>query len=403
MSYYKMSYYKMSYYTWADKISAATNPEELHTERFQFWRNFITEYCQNTGATAIYEQPTFPPESFGAKIKGAFSKIRLEKNNTPEVIFDASFGSIDPTSDLDVGVISATTTVLEEWIKYLLKNNKNCAQEYDSNFYFDKGKYTDNNLYSIVQLHIEQCIPNKLNIIEIQKLIETYANAYIDKTNLSVGIETKKPITISSETSETSERVWPNPMSKDFNEIEQYKTMLHVVESFKEVKDQNMALEVAKYACCKTEGLLCVPSLIICGVFGKRSQDRLQETEGSWRLIVAYEFLWNLRMHKHRDEGKTFVKSKYVRRLHNTLKLSVNTCHNIEKQVDNRIKGIESKEIMLETIYPVINAIIQDELNDKTCNLTIEDDPKDPNLLDLIVKLGKKIKGEPIKGEPLKF
>ena len=303
---------------WAYRIKKANSISEkaaLHNARFEVWNKFINDYANGNGLK-IQTIDRVPSQAFEKKVVGmgnAWSKKILKKNGKIETVFDASFGSMDPTSDLDIGVVSLNKAVIDEWIIHLEKAQKQIktitfTEYWDSNFYFEPGVLQGGKLVSKLQANLETALPTKETMVQDMELIQKYADAYIKKTSMTLG----------------KYSVYPNPEAPGFTqkaELEQYKALSYYGNVCFTTFDSTT---YGQMACCKTEGLISPGSLAICRVFGaKIQQDYINDdTKTIWRLIAAFEMLLNLKMHKHGDQ----IKTKYLERLDNVLKKSPNAC-----------------------------------------------------------------------------
>jgi len=187
--------------------------------------------------------------------------------------------------------------------------------------------------------------------------IEKYATAYINKTAMSVdGL-----------------LVYPNPLSSRFDqdaEIEQYTAMSRCAQL---CFDKYSPTTAAKLASTKSEGLLSVGSLAICGVFGPDTHMKFigdETSDQAWRLVAAFELLYNIKMHRHEDDKGTVIKSKYLTRLNNVLLSSNFTCKNDSRsRITRYIKKEqkENKKVLEKEIIHLVNAVVEDEINEEEC------------------------------------
>ena len=351
---------------WADRIQNASSDADkvkMHDDRFQVWNTFIDEFATNNGL--IIEKESRPSdgasdfEELMVKKGNMFAEKTLFKGTTPVVVFDAAFGSVDATSDLDIGVVSTDGSVIDEWIDYIKKQQKGIptsltfTQYWDSNFYFEPGVLSGGKLVSKVQANLQQTLPTKTTMIQDMRLIEKYAFAYEDKRSMKLG----------------NYNLYPNPDASGFTqaaEIQQYQAM---AEYGKKCFQSFSPKSVQELACTKTEGLICAGSLAICGVFGKAIQEQfIDDKEGqSWRLIAAFEMLLNLKMHIHGG----LVKTKYLERLDNVLRKGQNACK--EKSRTSITGGISAtkkahKLAKLQGhVLMLINMVVEDEQDGEDC------------------------------------
>lgn len=357
--------------TWAERIESGVKPVQLHYERFKVWHDFIDYFIdefnknsENPLEKNIYARSPSSSNEFELSVVArgnAFSKIILSSDNKILYIFDAAFGSLDPTSDLDVMVDAIDTRVLDAWIVFLKQNrvkDYTFSSYYDSNFYFEPAIYEDNNLTSMVKKYRMDALSTKETMKEDMERIEVYAKAYINKKSLILD----------------KFQVFPNPMSPEFNqeaEINQYEAMKYYANKcFKKYSVKS----AAELASTKSEGLLSVGSLAICGVFGKEIQSNFISGDiknEAWRLVAAFEMLYNLKMHRHKDDnGNEIIKSKYLSRLNNALLNSSFTCSGeFRKKTTEAINNNKNmhKNIKENKIIHLINAVVEDEVNGEKC------------------------------------
>lgn len=356
--------------TWAERIENG-DPVQLHYGRFEVWHDFIDYFIEKFNKNSekplekyIDARRTSPSNSFERSVVArgnTFSKIILSSDNKILYIFDAAFGSLDPTSDLDVMVDAIDTQVLDAWIVFLKQNrvkDYTFSSYYDSNFYFEPAIYEDNNLTSMVKKYRMDALSTKETMNEDMERIEAYAKAYINKKSLILD----------------KFRVFPNPMSPEFNqeaEINQYEAMKYYANKCFKKYSVKSASELAS---TKSEGLLSIGSLAICGVFGKEIQSNFISGDiknEAWRLVAAFEMLYNLKMHRHKDDnGNEIIKSKYLSRLNNALLNSSFTCSGeFRKKNTEAINNNKNmhKNIEENKIIHLINAVVEDEVNGKKC------------------------------------
>ena len=349
---------------WADRIAKATPQKkaELHNARFEEWNKFINPYALDNGLK-IRTIPRVPSQPFELKVVGmgnAWSKkILRDKNGKIETVFDASFGSMDPTSDLDIGVVSVSKHVIDEWIKHLksaqllIKDKKITFTEYwDSNFYFEPGVLQGDKLVSKLQANLETALPTKKTMVQDMKLIQKYTDAYIKKTSMTLG----------------KYSVYPNPEAPGFTqeaELDQYTALSEYGNvCFKTFNSTTYG----QMACCKTEALISPGSLAICSVFGAKVQTKFinDSTKTIWRLVAAFEMLLNLKMHKHGDQ----VKTKYLERLDNVLKKSPNACKKKTRlSITGEITNTKKKKLinLKGQVLNLIGLILEDEEDGTKC------------------------------------
>ena len=359
------------------KASSDADKVKLHYDRFKVWNTFINKFATDHNLSIKIEKRPFPGASVFEDLVVAkgniFAKKTLSRDNIPVVVFDAGFGSMDATSDLDISVVSTNINVLTEWIQYLQIQQENInitfTQYWDSNFYFVPGIVIESKLVPKLQKDLEKTLPNKETMIRDAEMIEKYATAYVEKRSIKLG----------------EYYVYPNADAVGFNkdaEIEQYEAMAYFGEICLKRKNNHQQIS-NDLACTKIEGLICAGSLAICGVFGKELQEKYigkMENSQPWRLVTAFEMLWNLKIHMH----GTDVKTKYLERLDNVLKQGDNSCtEDIRKFITDDIKKIKKahKSTPLSGVLSFINMVIEDEQNGTKClkkttevkNRTLED------------------------------
>ena len=121
---------------WATRISEAVTPEEkvqLHRARWRQWNNFIESLkskCRQTDTVTIQREPykiTISADDPEYEFKTALLSKEIPESDRPwtkctvtlngriYTVFDNSFGSLNSTSDLDIGVVSETTDILDKW------------------------------------------------------------------------------------------------------------------------------------------------------------------------------------------------------------------------------------------------------------------------------------------------
>lgn len=322
---------------WANRIGRATVDEKvaLHVERWEVWDAFI-----NTLGTKIDPQVDEITIKDGDaekdfKTKLNKSKARWSKKTVQTkhglVCFDASFGSLNSTSDLDINILSANTEVLDAWIKYIedwhLKHKtETFTNYYDSNFYFepciDDESFTPLRL-DLVNRKFEWTTCTSY-LAEFEA-VKAYADAYRNKTKLQ-GLN-----------------IMPNPEKMtQHDEIFYLETCKSYAKEFTlaysqyisrkdEPSSKKLRASYLEFAQCKIEGIVSIPALAICGVFGKETMDQFVEDNKDTKglEIAVYEMLRNLQMHSHADR----YKSKYANRLIKLVSHNTNLCEGRRKSV----------------------------------------------------------------------
>lgn len=354
--------------TWGERIVNG-NPINLHNERFLVWHSFIDGFKQQyesiTGKTMQKIIEPRPPPNAGFEtdviaLGNTFSKVLLVSEGMTMYIFDASFGSLDPLSDLDVMVIAIDTKVIIHWIHFLTKNTTGehtFTAYYDSNFYFEPAIIqTNGQLVSMAKHNLMAALSKDETMVSEMERIEAYAKAYISKSAVSLD----------------NFQVYPNPLSQGFNqdaEIQQYTAMAY---SGQLCFENYSPITAAKLATTKSEGLVAVGSLAICGVFGTDVQMAFindKKKNQAWRLVAAFEMLYNIKMHQHGEGNNVIIKSKYLTRLNNVLLHSNYVC---PKDARNRItrsivRYSGKKTVLLFLILNLLNAVVEDEVNKNDC------------------------------------
>lgn len=376
--------FNMSAHIWKDLIKDCGNDDakRIHSTRYQAWLDFMSMYWPP-------HKPPLEPNPFAGdstyeyeiQIHTDIKKVKdwLPKNQWKKIIirdstkkrvvvFDASFGSIDMTSDFDVVVNSTTTDPLEKWITYLGewhgKNpGKNFTNYFDSNFYFEPSARTPKGeLVSFMNTKMlhggkDTFIVNDKTCIKFLDAIRTYTNNYIGTNPVihvygnDIGERPFFPNPLGME------KVWPAPnnSSKQQHEINQYTLMKLVsgkilTKNEKYLKTSNSedlrytADDIIDAAFTKTEALIAPGSLAICNVFGtptKRnyvhSVSNDSEAPLPWRLVSMYEMLSNMLMHEH----DTQIKTKYVGRFLNSV--GPLHCSYLHEQINKILTKVEEE------------------------------------------------------------
>ena len=82
--------------------------------------------------------------------KRTFYRERTENHTEAYILLDASFGSLDMTSDLDINVVSTTPDAMTVWMKFTSafvskhESARSFCEYWDSNFYYEPGVYIEN-------------------------------------------------------------------------------------------------------------------------------------------------------------------------------------------------------------------------------------------------------------------
>jgi hypothetical protein len=407
----------------------------LHDDRFYFWKCFINSFFDKKNdkkndwkkTVCSRKMPYKKFEKMVVDRGNVWSKITLlNENGEEQYIFDASFGSLDVESDLDVVVYGDSVDIITDWIAFLKQNrpqNSTFSAYYDSNFYFEPSRRdSDGKLVSKAKIDVQKAlttgidkavsciIPNKTDILDAMKFINDYADAYI----------TQKPLQLEQSRARskyaTESRVfnvYPNPQSEKFGpqqEIEQYKAMEYFGHKclLKKFTMENFM----KFGCTKSEGLLSAMSLAICAVFGDNMKKKIIEgseriggDDTSWRLITALEMLYNLKMHQdnHIKTKTKYIKTKYIRRLEDTLVASKFRCVKdmtgslktvplIRKLGRARKNFLKLKTAKLAEVLSVISVSVTDEVNGVVCSNKGEKELSMTTINENIQEIEKRIK-----------
>ena len=416
--------------TWQERIArTGYNPEadkmtedtilyqlaSLHDDRFYFWKCFINSFFDKKNdkkndwkkTVCSRKMPYKKFEKMVVDRGNVWSKITLlNRKGEEQYIFDAGFGSLDVESDLDVSIYGIDVEIIQEWIVFLKQNrpqNSTFSAYYDSNFYFEPSiRDSDGKLVSRAKNEVRKflitretegetntehsLIPNKTNIVEAMGIIVKYAKAYIDGKPLIL----KKHVKDGKLHDGSFLTVYPNPQSNDFRleeEIEQYAAMEYFGHECKDPRSTMKDFMI--FGCTKSEALLSAMSVAICAVFGDHMKSeiidgidgindkKIRGDDTSWRLITALEMLYNLKMHQ---DNHGHIKTKYIRRLEDTLVASKFRCRkeNTDKFRRSAIK-IDLKKSLLsilekkkrkltDDIRKFISVSVTDEVNGVVCS-----------------------------------
>ena len=358
-------------------------------------REFLSKLKSETSAEVIEDKNTLPPS--------AWAKRTFHREGSKDyILLDASFGSLDMTSDLDINVVSTTRVAMTVWMEFtsaFVKGHdsaRSFCEYWDSNFYYEPGVYiAEGQVVGQKRVHkSHEYIPNKFakaTVLSIPKLlmfegfkwttpstalyeltcVDRYSTAYEKKKNIMLDgyMSTPCPERMTSETEQSC-----------------YESSLHFAESFRrcyeawkhdETAARGDAVRIAflKYAVTKIEGLVSVTSLAVCKVFGDDIWEDFVEKAGKAAYvkpymagIAAYEMLRNLQMHSHTrsaKNGKIAYKSKYANRLVYVLMHNNNLCckHSRASRYETaetyEYKGIlKSNEADLRTISRAISFLL---------------------------------------------
>lgn len=343
---------------WADRISRCASPRDkvlLHENRWDAWNTFIESFAKGS-----IKKETLPitidhnqeeDEKQFQKLLIA-SKKRWSKIEAGDVVFDASFGSANSTSDLDITVLSKDTRVLNAWVEYLQiwqKNNpgKTFTNYYDSNFYFEP---CDDSMQSLKLGLVDIDFTTQDSYFEEFTAVKEYTDAYQHEGKVR--------------------GIYPNPrkMTPD-DEIAYYKKSGRLAQKFAEAVASNQLKNIRKtyldFALCKIEGIISIPALAICGVFGPEVMQKFiqkKDIHPKALQIGIYEMLCNLRMHSH-NSGELHFKSKYAIRLVNLLRNNKFIC-----PADKVPPLSKTNEASMEDIKPAMIFLL-DYLDEDGCEM----------------------------------
>lgn len=307
--------------TWSDMVKSKDGDQDklvkLHVDRWEAWEDFFKHlnWEEVEGEREARKETDVDFEK-AVVAKGVTWAVRMFRKGEDYVEFDAGFGSMNPSSDLDVNVVSTTPDVLGAWMEWTDKkvvetpDMGSFCEYWDSNFYYAPGLVKDDRLYGYVDYLTEKgfhwTTPDTA-LYELQ-CVDAYTRAYEEGSDIIVGDYRSRPN--------------PEDISRD-KEQAIYHANLEMGEKFRTACDNYLtggpadAVRYAylQYAVTKVEGLVCVTSLAICKVLG---EDFFVEyvNKPKWFKpymagISAYEMLRNLQMHVH--DG--MYKSKYAKRL----------------------------------------------------------------------------------------
>ena len=332
------------------KWSERTKEDALkaHTERYALWHEYFLLLERTTDWTFKYVAPD--KKAFWDKApEHAFKEVIFfegdELNKKPVCRFDASFGSLNADSDLDVNVFCASTKPLKVWLGFLNAHHEGIclAHEWDTNFYYEN---TDEDLKSLQQSKFyekEEINLDFLSAYNDAESIREYTDAYRFGTALEVG----------------GFSLYPNPDSEGFDAAVEWKQYV-----------ATSSLEGPDFAKSKSEGLLHPASLGVCGVYGEDIMKALiNAKEGDCKPFVAYEMLCNLRMHEKNDTYKT----KYLERLEKALG-DTYICEEtkISRRQSQILKETQARKSKWEKIGKYITQLVEDFLDGDECKTYAE-------------------------------
>ena len=332
----------------------------LHNQRWSQWRDYIEklegfEYVRTRlrnlkkDIAKMKKSESDFQIAFVERLKDnsdlVFDKILLRKGED-YILLDASFGSMNTTSDLDVNVVSTTPVAFEVWMDFTRNfvegsDAASFCEYWDSNFYYEPGVWDGKTVKGLTTLLISKKFAWTTKDTALYELscVKAYCDAY----------EGNKSIVIDGRVSS------PNPANMTLDHEQQcYRTALFFAEAFRAAyaKGNEDAIRYAylKYAVTKIEGLVSVPSLAVSRVFGDSGFADFVDKKGSGKYletymtgISAYEFLRNLRMHS--KNGK--YKSKYANRMRYVLSGAGGLCTACSRRFRNPIAKTNSADLRM--------------------------------------------------------
>lgn len=280
---------------------------------------------------------------------------RTLKRKDDYILLDASFGSLNTPSDLDVNVISTTPFAFQEWMKFTRafvksrENNKkkeyaaSFCEYWDSNFYYEPGVWDGKDVVPLTKLLMgEDFVWTTKDTASYElQCVKAYCDAY--EKGKSIRVDGRVSI--------------PRPEQMDVDrEQSVYTTGLYFAEMFRRAYEEyakggsadQVRYAYLKYAVTKIEGLVSVTSLAVCSVFGedvfnKYLLKEVKKLEPYMYAIAGYEMVRNLRMHSH--DGK--YKSKYANRLQYALYDTPGLCDKCAKLGRFKLEGtVDVKEAL---------------------------------------------------------
>lgn len=344
---------------WADRIANTKDKVALHVERWRVWDVFIdTLGTPEKQVDEVTIKDDDNEKAFKEKLNatGARWSKKTVCTSFGLVCFDASFGSLNSTSDLDINILSQSTKVLDKWIQYMKEWHKHNAGKtftnyYDSNFYFEPCMK-------------ESIIPLRLHLVR-QKFnwttdtsymaefnaVKAYADAYTNNTKVL--------------------EIMPNPermtQCDEIRYLEQCKkyacefTVAYLNYMKNHCNASELRASYLRFAQCKIEGIVSIPALAICGVFGYDLMNEFitnrKDTKGL--EIAVYEMLRNLQMHSH--DGR--YKSKYANRL---IKLVSHTDNLCPGRRNSDVTLRKTNNATLEDIKPAV-IFLMDFIDGNVC------------------------------------
>lgn len=296
---------------------------------------------------------------------------RTLKRGNDYILLNASFGSLDIPSDLDVIVVSTTPEVFEIWMSFTRafvegSDATSFCEYWDSNFYYEPGVWQGDTVVSLTSLLISKNFVWTTKDTALYELscVKAYCDAY----------EKSKNIVVDGRVSS------PNPVNMTLDREQTcYETALFFAEAFRAAyaKGDEDAIRYAylKYAVTKIEALVSVPSLAVSQVFGESGFKDFVDKKGSGKYletymtgISAYELLRNLRMHSKNG----MYKSKYANRMRYVLTRSSGLCTACSREFAERIAktnraNLRMIELAIVSLLDFMDGESKYENKDGTC------------------------------------
>jgi hypothetical protein len=367
--------------TFQEKVKQASIEEaiQLHLQRYKvletFARNFLQKHKpKHTIKIQYRKQPTTADNS----LMSEFSKKLIETGKIVDIItigneyiLDASKGSINQNSDLDIQVKSINVDLMMYWCAFLKERARTTtisfAHQWDCNLYLKPCKLDieTQTLKDILLTHWDSLMPsNKESAKKIAEYIQQYCKAYMNKASIT----------------STGQANYPNPDSDTFDamaEIAQYEAHVEAGDKmFDTFNRGNMMDDYLAFTTTQQEAFVFFGSLMMIGLFGDDFAEIIKTKFNNdcklGRPLCMLEFLYNLKMHATCQDKRKIVKLKYVERLYNTLKGSVNECTEHSDIRNGKItilltKHKEDKKAPLNDVQDLVREIVSDEINLKNC------------------------------------
>lgn len=328
--------------------------------------------------------------------KSAWSKRMFQKGDD-YILLDASFGSLNTTSDLDINVVCTNQDAMDIWMEFAAlfvdthETAKSFCEFWDSNFYYEPGvcvfpgDIIGKQLTNVEDHEYEDIVAEERMMFSLPVMLMNSGFAW---TSANTAMYELQCVDAYSNAYERNKdiildgfRASPNPFQFDKKkEQDCYKSGLHFAEAFRSAYEAYQAdpsladgvrFAYLKYAVTKIEGLVSVTSLAVCKVFGKGVWHDYVDKVGKAKYlepymagISAYEMLRNLQMHSHKLKYKsTRYKSKYANRLVYVLMHNDNLClahyrqHRFERE-GKYIDIAKSNDASLEAISKALGFLL---------------------------------------------